>query len=155
MFVCLFSSRIWSTCGFWGVLASEGLRIKTELNGFLLVLLSLPLLQLFQIVVLPLLPLFQVILLSLQPHNHLPQLAGLLLQGVAVHAVELEGLDPDAERDLFLLLQLLLGLGHLPARVLHVAHAPSIGLLGAPMLVAGGLLLLLRLHHGLPLLLRR
>merc|ERR1712012_1398664 len=127
--------------------------IKTELNGFLLVLLSLPLFQLFQIVVLPLLPLFQIILLSLQPHNHLPQLAGFLLRGVAVHAVELEGLDPDAERDLFLLLQLLLGLGHLPARVLHVAHAPSVGLLGTSLLVPGGLLLLLSLHHGLPLLL--
>ena len=61
-----------------------------------------------------------------QQASHLPQLAGFLLQGVAVHAVELEGLDPDAERDLFLLLQLLLGLGHLPARVLHVAHALQI-----------------------------
>merc|ERR1719270_2746785 len=119
---------------FGRVLASEGLGVQSLLHGLLSKLLLLSLFQLFQVVVLPLLPLFQIILLSLKPHNHLPQLAGLLLQGVAVHAVELEGLDPDAERDLFLLLQLLLGLGHLPARVLHVAHAPSVGLLAPPFL---------------------
>merc|ERR1719264_1139404 len=43
---------------FGRVLSSERLRVETKLNGFLLVLLSLPLLQLFQVVVLPLLPLF-------------------------------------------------------------------------------------------------
>merc|ERR1719228_377041 len=138
---------------FGRVLAREGLGVETKLNGFLLVLLPLPLFQLFQVIVLSLLPLFQVILLSLKPHDHLPQLAGLLLQGVPVHPVQLEGLDPDAQRDLFLLLQLLLCLCHLPSRILHVPHAASVGLLGASLLVASGLLFLLDAHPSCPLLL--
>ena len=78
------------------------------------------------IVVLPLLSLLQVVLLSLEPDNGLPQLGGLALELVVVHGVEVEGLDADGQGDLLLLFQLLLGLGHLTASVLDIAHLQSV-----------------------------
>merc|ERR1712045_954601 len=112
------------------------------------------LLELFEIVVLPLLSLLQVVLLSLEPDNGLPQLGGLALELIVVHGVEVEGLDADGQGDLLFLLQLLLGLGHLTASVLDIAHSAVSLLDGALGALSGGLLLLLlSLHHGLPLLL--
>merc|ERR1711931_551389 len=136
------------------VLASQGLGIQSLLHGLLSELLLLPLLELFEIVVLPLLSLLQVVLLSLEPDNGLPQLGGLALELVVVHGVEVEGLDADGQGDLLFLLQLLLGLGHLAAGVLNVAHSAVCLLDCALGALSGGLLLLLlSLHHGLPLLL--
>merc|ERR1719373_1361471 len=71
-----------------------------------------------------------------------------------VHDVEVKGLDADGEGDLLFLLKLLLGLGHLTPGILNVAHAAVSLLDGALGALAGSLLLLLlSLHHGLPLLL--
>merc|ERR1719373_873737 len=71
-----------------------------------------------------------------------------------VHDVEVKGLDADGEGDLLFLLKLLLGLGHLTPGILNVGHAAVSLLDGALGALAGSLLLLLlSLHHGLPLLL--
>merc|ERR1712038_1529193 len=138
----------------WWVLASQGLGIQSLLHGLLSELLLLPLLQLFEIVILSLLAFLKIVLFSLQPDNGFPKFGGFALKLFVVHGIEIQGLDADGQGDLLLLFQLLLGLGHLAASVLDIAHsAVSLfdGSLGA--LSGGLLLLLLSLHHGLPLLL--
>merc|ERR1719300_1999167 len=89
---------------------------------FLLILLSLSLLQLFQIVVLSSCPLLEVVSLCLQLHDQIPKLLRLHLQVLRVHPIELKRPYSNTERNLFLLLQLLLGLGHLSPDVHHISH---------------------------------
>merc|ERR1712002_1015712 len=136
------------------VLASKSLGIQSLLHGFLSQLLLLPLLELFEIVILSLLALLQVVLLSLQPDDGFPQFGGLALELFEFHGFQVEGFDANGQGDFFLLLELLLGLGHLATGVLNVAHA-AVCLLDRSLgtLTGGLLLLLLSLHHGLPLLL--
>ena len=74
------------------------------------------------IVVLPLLALLEVVFLSLKADDGFPELLGLVAKLLMVHGVEIKGLDADGEGDPLLLLQLLLGLGHLAAGVLNIAH---------------------------------
>merc|ERR1719433_1207775 len=68
-----------------------------------------------------------------------------LLQIVGVHGIEVEGLDSDGESDLLLLLQLLLGLGHLTPGI----SSTTTNLLGATSASLVGLLSLKHLlrHH--------
>merc|ERR1719300_1809679 len=89
---------------------------------FLLILLSLSLLQLFQIVVLSSCPLLEVVSLCLQLHDQIPELLRLHLQVLRVHPIKLERPYSNTERNLFLFLQLLLGLGHLSPDVHHISH---------------------------------
>merc|ERR1719365_560810 len=128
-----------------GVLANKGLRVKTLLQGLLSQLGLLPLLQLLKVPLLLLPLLLVVVLVGLQLNDNVEQLGGLSLQVVGVHGVEFEGLDSDGACDLFLLLQLLLGLGHLLAGI--IALSASSGLLGC----SAGLVGLLGIKHLLPL----
>ena len=74
------------------------------------------------VVVLSLLPLLEVVLLCLESDDGIPELAGLGHEVIVGHAVEVEGLDADGERDLLFLLELLLGLGHLAAGILNAGN---------------------------------
>merc|ERR1719354_890084 len=121
------------------VLASEGLWVETLLQGLVSQLNLLSLLQLLELVVLGQTALLEVVLVSLQSHNGVPERGSLVLQLIGVHDVEVEGLDSDGQRDLHLLLDLLLGLGHLSSGVQS----------GGLLLLAT--LLLLCSHHLLPL----
>merc|ERR1712130_179351 len=123
-----------------GVLANKGLRVKTLLQGLLSELSLLPLLQLLQA---PLL--LVVVLVCLKLDDNVEQLGGLSLQVVSVHGVKVEGPDSDGKSNLLLLLQLLLGLGHLLAGI--VALSASSGLLGGRASLVG----LLGIEHLLPL----
>ena len=58
-----------------------------------------------------------------QPHDHLAHFRGLLLSTILIHPVQLQRHDPDAQGDLFLFLQLFLGLCHLLSGILYIAHA--------------------------------
>merc|ERR1719365_460439 len=111
-----------------GVLANKGFRVKTLLQGLLSQLGLLPLLQLLKVPLLLLPLLLVVVLVGLQLNDNVEQLGGLSLQVVGVHGVEFKGLDSDGEGNLLLLLQLLLGLGHLLAGI--IALSASSGLLG-------------------------
>merc|ERR1719151_110276 len=128
-----------------GVLANKGLRVKTLLQGLLSQLSLLSLLQLLKVPLLVHPLLLVVVLVGLQLDDNVEQLGGLSLQVVGVHGVELEGLDSDGEGDLLLLLQLLLGLGHLLAGV--VALSASSGLLGG----SASLVSMASIEHLLPL----
>merc|ERR1712004_220753 len=123
------------------VLLGEGLRVKTLLDRLVPLLQLLPLRELLQLVILIKLPLLIVVLVCLQLEYCVPDLLSLGLQLVRVHGIKVEGLDADPQRDLHLLLHLLLGLGHLLASV----HRRTRGLLAS--LLLGG-------HHLLPLDLR-
>merc|ERR1711884_409988 len=94
-----------------GVLASQGLRVKTLLEGLGSQLSLLPLLQLLEVQLLCELPLLVVVFVSLKLDDGPEQVLDLGLQLVRVKSLQLERLDSDAEGDLLLLLQLLLGLG--------------------------------------------
>merc|ERR1719412_1312311 len=128
------------------IFASESLRIETLLHSLLPQLLFLSLLELFQVIVLPLLSFLQIVFLSLEPDNGVPQLLGLAHKSVRVHFIDIQRLDSDGQRDLFLFFELLLGLGHLPASILNISNT-SAGFAG--LATCGLLLLLLSLHHGL------
>merc|ERR1711863_121967 len=121
-----------------GVLLGEGLGVKTLLDGLVPLLQLLPLSQLLQLIILVKLPLLIVVLVGLELEDCVEDLLSLALQLVGVHAVQVEGLDADSQRNLHLLLNLLLGLGHLFASV----HGGTRGLLAS--LLLGG-------HHLLPL----
>merc|ERR1712142_97661 len=121
------------------VLAGEGLGIETLLDGLVSQLNLLSLLQLLEFIVLGKLTLFIIVFVSLQGEDGVPQISGLGLQLVRVHGVKVEGLDSDAERDLHLLLDLFLGLGHL-----------SSGIKSGSLLFLASLLLLCS-HHFLSL----
>merc|ERR1719387_1668071 len=71
----------------------------------------LPLSELLELVILVKLPLLIVVLVCLQGNNCVPDLVGFVLQLITVHLIEGQGLDTDGQRDLHLLLHLLLGLG--------------------------------------------
>merc|ERR1711973_393447 len=129
-----------------GVLASQVLGIKTLLEGLGSQLSLLPLLQLLEIQLLCELPLLVVVFVSLKLDDGLEQVLDLGLQLVRVKSLQLEWLDSDAEGDLLLLLQLLLGLGELLAGVRD--GSTSNRLLLVQLL---GLLGLLGLQHLLPL----
>merc|ERR1712038_845632 len=138
----------------WWVLASQGLGIQSLLHGLLSELLLLPLLQLFEIVILSLLAFLKIVLFSLQPNNGFPKFGGFALELFVVHGVKIQRLDADGQGDLLLLFQLLLSLGHLATSILNIAHS-AVSLLDGSLGALSGslLLLLLSLHHGLPLFL--
>merc|ERR1719225_505606 len=100
-----------------GVLLGEGLRVKTLLDRLVPQLQLLPLSELLELVILVKLPLLVVVLVCLQGNNCVPDLVGFVLQLITVHLSEGQGLDTDGQRDLHLLLHLLLGLGHLLAGI--------------------------------------
>merc|ERR1719474_678416 len=115
-----------------GVLLGEGLGVKTLLDGLVPQLQLLPLGQLLELVVLVELSLLVVVLVSLEADDGVPDLVGFVLQLIRVHLTKGQGLDADGQGDLHLLLNLLLGLGHLFASV----HGRSRGLL-ASLLLSG------------------
>merc|ERR1712080_694310 len=138
-----------------------GLGIKTLLDSPLP---QLSLLLLFQFCQLPLLIdllLLVVILVSLQGDHDIEQFLSLGFQLVRVHGIKGKGLDSDGEGDLLLLLQLLLGLGHLLVSITgsltnNRLLGTSASLLGIQHLLSLGfclfkLLLLLFSLHSLPL----
>merc|ERR1719245_818577 len=129
-----------------GVLASQGLGVETLLEGLGSQLSLLSLLQLLEIKFLCELPLFVVVFVSLQLDDGLKQVLDLGLQLVRVKSLQLERLDPDAEGNLLLLLELLLCLGQFLAGVRN--GSSSNRLLLVQLL---GLLGLLGLEHLLPL----
>merc|ERR1712088_1252961 len=132
------------------VLLGERLGVETLLDRLVPLLQLLPLRELLQLVILIKLPLLIVVLVCLELENRVPDLLSLGLQLVRVHGIKVEGLDADPQRDLHLLLHLLLGLGHLLASV----HRRTRGLLASLLLGGHHLLPLdLRLLHGLLLLL--
>merc|ERR1719225_2540555 len=148
-----------------GVLSSQGLRVKTLLEGLGSQLSLLPLLQFLEIQLLSELPLLVIVFVSLQLDDSLEQVLDLGLQLVRVKGLQVKGLDSDAEGDLLLLLELLLGLGELLAgvrngstsnRLLLVQLLSLLGLLGLEHLLPLSLgllqpLLLLLGFLGLPL----
>merc|ERR1712114_63927 len=91
----------------------KGFGIQTLLNSLLSQLSLLSLLQLLQFPLLIDFLLLIVILVGLKGNNNVEQFLSLGFQLVRVHSFKVEGLDSDGEGDLLLLLQLLLGLGHL------------------------------------------
>merc|ERR1712041_15819 len=99
------------------ILATESLRIQTLLESLLSQLSLLSLLQLVEFVILCNAPLFVVIFVSLQSNDDVEEFCCLILELIRVHGVQVKGLDSDGEGELLLLLQLLLGLGHLPASI--------------------------------------
>merc|ERR1712226_472507 len=99
------------------VLATESFWVKTLLQGLLPQLGLLPLLQLIQLIVLSYSPLLVVVFVGFKSNDNVEQLVGLGFQVISVHLLEGKGLDPDGEGNLLLLLQLLLGLGHLATSI--------------------------------------
>merc|ERR1719238_22644 len=128
------------------VLASQGLWVKTLLQGLGSQLSLLPLLQFLEIKFLCQLPLLVVVFVSLKLDDGLEEILNLALQLIRVKSLQLKRLDSDAEGNLLLLLQLLLGLGELLAGVRD--GSSSNGLLFVESI---GLLGLLSLQHLLPL----
>merc|ERR1719365_301738 len=124
--------------------SAEGLGIQALLQGLLSQLGLLPLLQLIQLVILGDSSLLVVVFVGFKCDYNVEQLLGLVLQVVGVHGIKVEGLDSDGEGDLLLLLQLLLGLGHLTPCISSAATS----LLGA---TSASLVGLLSLKHLLPL----
>merc|ERR1719507_2958490 len=128
-----------------GVLANKGLGVKTLLQGLLSQLSLLPLLQLLKVPLLVPPLLLVVVLVGLQLDDNVEQLGGLSLQVVSVHLLESKGLDPDGEGNLLLLLQLLLGLGHLATSIttssclLATSSSSLVGLLSLQHLLSLGL----------------
>merc|ERR550534_1792999 len=112
--------------------------------GFLSQLGLLSLLQLVQLIILGDSSLLIVVFVGFKCDHNVEQLLGLVLQIVGVHGIEIEGLDSDGEGDLLLLLQLLLGLGHLTPGI----SPATTSLLGA---TSASLVGLLSLKHLLPL----
>merc|ERR1719232_2056710 len=134
-----------------GMSAAEGLGVESLLDGLVSELKLSPLVKFLELVVLVAPPLLEVVFVSLKFNNCVPDGVGLVPQLIRVHGVEGEGLDADTKGDLHLLLDLLLGLGHL----LPGVHGGS-GLLLASLLLLGGEHLLplpLSLLHELLLLL--
>ena len=84
------------------------------------------------IVILPLLPFLEIVLLSFKPDNGIPQFLGFGLQLVGVHGIDVQRFDPNGQGDPFLLLKLLLGLGHFSAGILYVTHT-TVGFLGTSL----------------------
>merc|ERR1719167_1807147 len=126
------------------VLAAESLRVESLLQRLLSQLSLLPLLQLVQLIILGDSSLLVVVFVGFKGNDNVKQLLRLVLQVISVHGVEVKGLDSDGEGDLLLLLQLLLGLGHLTPGI----SAGTSGLLGAASTL---LVRLLGLKHLLPL----
>merc|ERR1711936_1298930 len=103
------------------VLASQGLWVKTLLQGLGSQLSLLPLLQFLEIKFLCQLPLLVVVFVSLKLDDGLEEILNLSLQLIRVKSLKLKRLDSDAEGNLLLLLQpllLLLGLLGLPLSLL-------------------------------------
>merc|ERR1719242_133319 len=123
-----------------------GLGVKTLLECLGSELSLLPLLQFLEIQLLCQLPLLVIVFVSLQLDDGLEQVLHLRLHLVGIESLQLQRLDSDAEGDLLLLLQLLLGLGELLAGVRN--GSTSNGLLLVQLL---SLLGLLGLEHLLPL----
>merc|ERR1711936_851752 len=128
------------------VLASQGLWVKTLLQGLGSQLSLLPLLQFLEIKFLCQLPLLVVVFVSLKLDDGLEEVLNLALQLIRVKSLQLKRLDSDAEGNLLLLLQLLLGLGEFLAGVRD--GSASHGLLLVELF---SLLGLLGLKHLLPL----
>merc|ERR1719238_1473353 len=128
------------------VLASEGLGVQTLLQSLGSQLSLLSLLQFLEIEFLGEFPLLVIVFVSLQLDDGFEQVLHLRLHLVGIESLQLQRLDSDAEGDLLLLLQLLLGLGELLAGVRD--GTSSNGLLFVESI---GLLGLLSLQHLLPL----
>merc|ERR1719232_1140491 len=86
------------------------------------------------------------------PTTTAPKLRCFVCELVAIHGVQVEGLDADGERDFLFFFQLLFGFCHFTASILDIAHS-TVGFLWSLGSLSSGLLLfLLCLHHGLSLL---
>merc|ERR1711892_289171 len=134
------------------VLASEGLGVKTLLDGLVSHLKLLSLSQLFELVLLVLVSLLKVVFVGLQRHDGVPDVIGLGSKLVRVHRLKRQGLDANSQGDPHLFLNLFLGLGHLFPGI----HGGGIGLLSSLLLCGHNLLPLdLCLLLGLLLLLLR
>merc|ERR1712107_841978 len=120
------------------VLASESLGVETLLEGLLS---ELNLLSLLEFVVLGHTSLLKVVFVSLKLNNDVEEILSFSLELIRVHGIEIQGLDFDGEGDLHLLVELLLGLGHLFASVGDSGAASGgAGLLGGSSLLLLGLL---------------
>merc|ERR1719431_2100659 len=101
----------------WWVLSNKGPGIKTLLQGLLSELGLLSFLQFLQVKFLSKLPLFIVIFVCFKLNNDVEDLSSLSLELIRVHGFKLQGLQSDAEGNLLLLLELLLGLCHFPTGI--------------------------------------
>merc|ERR1711884_953079 len=124
------------------VLSSEGLRVKTLLQGLGSELSLLSLLQFLQVELLGELSLFIVILVSLHLDDGLEELLSLGLELTGVHLLKGKRLDSDAQSDLLLLLKLLLGLGEFLAGIISRSTSNRLLLIGSISLLS-----LLGLQH--------
>merc|ERR1712126_764905 len=135
----------------WWVLSSEGLWVKTLLQGLSSELSLLSLLQLLKVKLLGEFSLFIVIFVSLKLDDDLEELLSLGLDFIRVHSLKFKWLDSDGEGNLLLFLKLLLGLGELLAGItdlssssgfLLVSHFSLLGLLSLKHFLALSLSLL-------------
>merc|ERR1719167_1290719 len=143
----------------WRLLSYKGFGIQTLLDGLLSELSLLLLFQLREFSLLINFLLLVVIFVSLQGDYNVEQFLCLGFELVRVHGFEVERLDSDGEGDLLLLLQLLLGLGHLLVSITgslpnNRLLGTSAGLLGIQHLLSLGfclfkLLLFLFSFHSL------
>merc|ERR1711979_139201 len=101
----------------WWVLSNKSFWVKTLLQCLLSELSLLSFLEFLQVKLLGKLPLFIIILVSLKLNNDVEDFSCLSLELIRVHGIKLKGLQSDAEGNLLLLLQLLLGLCHFPASI--------------------------------------
>merc|ERR1719336_2066396 len=112
----------------WWVLSSQGLWVKTLLQGLGSELSLLSLLQFLEVKLLSEFSLLIVILVSLHLDDGLEKLLSLGLELIRVHGLKSKRLDSDAKGNLLLLFKLFLGLGQLLAGI--TSWATSISLLG-------------------------
>merc|ERR1712050_496742 len=101
----------------WWVLSNKCFWVKTLLQCLLSELSLLSFLEFLQVKLLGKLSLFIIILVSLKLNNDVEDFSCLSLELIRVHGIKLKGLQSDAEGNLLLLLQLLLGLCHFPASI--------------------------------------
>merc|ERR1712050_111580 len=101
----------------WWVLSNKCFLVKTLLQCLLSELSLLSFLEFLQVKLLGKLSLFIIILVSLKLNNDVEDFSCLSLELIRVHGIKLKGLQSDAEGNLLLLLQLLLGLCHFPASI--------------------------------------
>merc|ERR1719367_385611 len=130
----------------WWVLSSQGLWVKTLLQGLGSELSLLSLLQFLEVKLLGEFSLLIVILVSLHLDDGLEKLFSLGLELIRVHGLKSKRLDSDAKSNLLLLFKLFLGLGQLLAGIIHWATSNRLLLISSISLLG-----LLSLKHFLPL----
>merc|ERR1711963_420119 len=135
----------------WWVLSSQGLWVKTLLQGLGSELSLLSLLQFLEVKLLGESSLLIVILVSFHLDDGLEKLLSLSLELIRVHGLKSKRLDSDAQSNLLLLFKLFLGLGKLLAgitswatgnRLLLVSSISLLGLLSLKHFLSLGLSLL-------------